>query len=167
MGRRPQAPEIDVQAQHAAGGVEVLVGSVQASVVAPNLFDGGLVHDAKGSTVTVSPSDGGADVALRARLVVDATGFESRMTTRESPEASGLWRPLTPGYQIAYGVCVDVPDACEGRVGPYATEAMTLFDYRTDHLEGTDLLADAEARPSFVYVMPVGATDGASRWDGT
>ena len=33
---------------------------------------------------------------------------------------------------------------------------MTLFDYRTDHLEGTDMLADAEARPSFVYVMPYG-----------
>ena len=31
---------------------------------------------------------------------------------------------------------------------------MTLFDYRTDHLVGTDLLADAEQRPSFVYVMP-------------
>ena len=31
---------------------------------------------------------------------------------------------------------------------------MTLFDYRTDHLEGTSLLADAEDRPSFVYTMP-------------
>jgi len=31
---------------------------------------------------------------------------------------------------------------------------MTLFDYRTDHLEGTDMLADALDRPSFVYVMP-------------
>ena len=37
--------------------------------------------------------------------------------------------------------------------GPYAPEAMTLFDYRTDHLDPADV-ADAEERPSFVYVMP-------------
>ena len=28
-------------------------------------------------------------------------------------------------------MCVDVPS---GDIAPYATEAMTLFDYRTDHL---------------------------------
>ena len=36
-----------------------------------------------------------------------------------------------------------------------ASEAANLFKrYRTDHLEGTSLLADAEDRPSFVYTMP-------------
>ena len=39
-----------------------------------------------------------------------------------------------------------------GRLAPFKAEAMTLFDYRTDHLEGTDMLADAEARPSFVMI---------------
>ena len=88
---------------------------------------------------------------VRAKLVVDATGFESRMVARESDEASGLWKEAKPGYQIAYGMCIDAKD---GKIGPYDPKAMTLFDYRTDHLEGTSLLADAEDRPSFVYTMP-------------
>ena len=73
--------------------------------------------------------------------------------------AGGLWKELPPGYQIAYGMMVDLPS---GGAGPYATEAMTLFDYRTDHLVGTDLAADAEERPSFVYVMPLGAAHGGA-----
>ena len=51
---------------------------------------------------------------------------------RESELASGLWKPLPPGYQIAYGFSCDI----EGdSLGPYDSKAMTLFDYRTDHLE--------------------------------
>jgi len=132
--------------QHEAHGVRVFEGSLLARTIAPNLFDGNLVHDASGSTLTLSSS-----ATVRARLVVDATGFESSMVRREGTEASGLWKELPPGYQIAYGMSVDV---AEGALAPYAPEAMTLFDYRTDHLAGSELLADAEARPSFVYVMP-------------
>lgn len=139
-----------LQARHAEAGVRLVEGSVRASTVAPNLFDTDLVHDATGSTVTVSPSGD----TIRTRLVVDATGFESRMVAREA--GSELWAELPPGYQIAYGMTVDIPS---GSLGPYAAEAMTLFDYRTDHLEGTDMLADAEDRPSFVYVMPAGPSD--------
>mmetsp|Transcript_24767 Transcript_24767/g.81654 ORF Transcript_24767/g.81654 Transcript_24767/m.81654 type:complete len:357 (-) Transcript_24767:233-1303(-) len=50
-------------------------------------------------------------------------------------------------------MCVDVAG---DKLAPYDASAMTLFDYRTDHLVGSDLLADAEERPSFVYVMPSG-----------
>jgi len=141
-----------LQEKHAAGGVQLLEGSVQASVISPNLFNGGLVHDASGSTLTVASPSG--DMSVRASVVVDATGFESTLTTRESSKAAGLWKELSPGYQIAYGMCVDV----ESDLAPYAREAMTLFDYRTDHLVGTDLLSDAEDRPSFVYVMPGSGT---------
>ena len=136
-----------LEQQHAAHGVRLLRGTVAAKAVAPNLFDGSLVHDASGSTVTLEPSG----EVVRAKLVVDATGFESRMVARESVEASGLWKEAKPGYQIAYGMCIDAKD---GKIGPYDPKAMTLFDYRTDHLEGTSLLADAEDRPSFVYTMP-------------
>jgi len=152
-----------LQAMHAEAGVQLLEGYVEASAVAPNLFEGGLAHDASGSTVTVSGS--GDDVSVRARLVVDATGFESKITVRESETAGGLWRELTPGYQIAYGMCVDIEG--EADVAPYAREAMTLFDYRTDHLVGTDMLADAEARPSFVYVMPAGGGDKSAFFEET
>jgi len=150
-----KALKATLQEKHAAAGVQLLDGFVPAAAIAPNLFDGGLVHDASGSTLAVKSAAG--ETTVRARLVVDATGFESRLTVRESPSAGGLWRELTPGYQIAYGMCVDTED---DNIAPYDPVAMTLFDYRTDHLQGTSMLADAEARPSFVYVMPEGECDG-------
>jgi lycopene beta-cyclase len=127
-----------LQKRHAEGGVQLMQGSVQASTVSPNLFDANLVHDAAGSSLTLSGGE-----AVRAKLVVDATGFESRMVRRE---ASELWTELTPGYQIAYGMKVDV----EGSIAPYAEEAMTLFDYRTDHLQATsrDLPATSRDLPA-------------------
>ena len=128
--------------------MQLLCGSVRANNVAPNLFDANLAHDAMGSSLTLSP--GGEP--LRARMVVDATGFESRMVRREAPAAGGLWEEIPPGYQIAYGMRVAVKG---GRLAPFKPEAMTLFDYRTDHLEGTDMLTDAEARPSFVMISRV------------
>ena len=48
-------------------------------------------------------------------------------------------------------------------VGPYDLRAMTLFDYRTDHLEG-EQREDAEKRPTFNYVMPLETyEDGSQR----
>ena len=103
-----------LEQQHAAHGVRLLRGTVAAKAVAPNLFDGSLVHDASGSTVTLEPSG----EVVRAKLVVDATGFESRMVARESVEASGLWKEAKPGYQIAYGMCIDAKDGKIGRTTP-------------------------------------------------
>ena len=46
----------------------------------------------------------------------------------------------------------------EGTLGPYDPEAMTLFDYRTDHFEAdSSWLQDAKERPTFMYVMPQGS----------
>lgn len=130
-----------------ASDVRRYEASLDARLSAPNLFESEtLLHDAQGSSLTLS--DG---TRLRAKLVVDATGFESRITLRESASASGLWKELSPGYQIAYGFRCD----CVGGHEPYAVEAMTLFDYRTDHLAADPAWeADAVARPSFVYAMP-------------
>jgi hypothetical protein len=44
-----------LQQKHVAGGVELIEGLVTANAVNVNLFDGDLVHDASGSSVTVSP----------------------------------------------------------------------------------------------------------------
>ena len=46
----------EVQRVHDEHGVRLLSGSVEATSVGPNLFDGGLQHDASGSTLTLSPS---------------------------------------------------------------------------------------------------------------
>lgn len=144
-----------------AGGV-VLPTSLRAKTTAPNLFDRNVAHDASGSTLTLA--DG---IVVRASLVLDASGFESTLVARESDDAASLWKPLPPGYQIAYGFTCDIEGSS---LGPYAQEAMTLFDYRTDHLEAAAArggpaeaaaLADAETRPSFMYVMPEGpVSDG-------
>lgn len=91
----------------------VLGASLRARTVAPNLFDSNLEHDASGSSLALD--DG---TTVRARTVVDATGFESKLVARETDEAAGLWKPLPPGYQIAYGFSVDV----KGGHAPYAPE---------------------------------------------
>ena len=110
--------------------VEVLASTVDARAVAPNIFEGGLAHDAAGSTLTCA--DG---TVVRAALVVDATGAESTLVRRGAPpEAPGSG--LTPGFQIAYGFEATVDS--EGGLGPYDENAMLLFDYRTDHLEAAD-----------------------------
>lgn len=157
-----------------AGDLKVLPTSLKAKAIAPNLFDRNVVHDASGSSLTLA--DG---TTVRAKLVVDATGFESRLVTRESELEAGLWKPLPPGFQIAYGFACDI----EGdSLGPYDAAAMTLFDYRTDHLEaqvakagasgGVRLakaqaaLADAEIRPSFMYVMPEEPVEGEGKGEG-
>jgi hypothetical protein len=128
-------------------GVLRFQASLDAKLSAPNLFDSeALLHDADGSSLILS--DG---TRLRAKLVIDATGFESRITLRESAAAMGLWKELSPGYQIAYGFRCD----CVGGHAPYAVEAMTLFDYRTDHLAGDPKWEKgAIDRPSFIYAMP-------------
>ena len=86
-----------------ADGVTVLASSLQSTTIAPNLFDENLAHDAKGSTLTLA--DGSV---VRAKLLVDATGFESRLVAREPDELAALWKPLPPGYQIAYGFACDI-----------------------------------------------------------
>jgi len=136
-----------------AGGVRVLASSLPAKTTSLNLFDRNLAHDASGSSLTLA--DG---TNVRAKLVIDATGFESKLVARESDAVAGLSKPLPPGYQIAYGFTCDIEGAS---LGPYDTAAMTLFDYRTDHfVEGSAEQKDAEERPSFMYVMPDGPVDG-------
>ena len=51
-----------------------------------------------GSELTLSNGE-----SLRAKLVVDASGFESKLVRREPISAAGYWKELPPGYQIAYG----------------------------------------------------------------
>ena len=79
------------------------------------------------------------------------------MVARESVEASGLW--AKPGYQIAYGMCIDAKD---GKIGHYDPKAMTLFDYRTDRLE--DVAARRRRGPAVVCVRcPPRTTASSSR----
>jgi lycopene beta-cyclase len=84
---------------------------------------------------------------LRCRAVVDSSGLESRLVQKESARFSrGSAQSIPMGYQIAYGMIATVDG-----LGPYDSSAMTLFDYRTDHLD-PDLdplwLRDASDKPT-------------------
>lgn len=110
----------------AAKGGQAINGKLLAQRISPNLFDGGLVHDARGSKLKL---DNG--VVIKSKVVVDATGLESRLTSRESSWAArGSATSYPVGFQIAYGFIAYVTS-----LGPYDLGAMTLFDYRTSYLD--------------------------------
>ena len=114
---------------------------------------GSMMHDESGSTVLLQSKDG--DVTqVRAKLVVDCTGHESKIVMKDERMKS-----IPPGFQIAYGMLAtidesNIPD--KTFCGPYDKEAMTLFDYRTDHFpEDSNELSKAEKSPTFMYAMPL------------
>ena len=111
----------------------------------------GVAHDADGSTLELV-DDKGTTSTLRATVVVDATGAESALTSRRGPDVGDA--VPDPGYQIAYGFEALVDD-----LGPYADDAMLLFDYRTDHLTA----GEQRDSPTFMYAMPLGVEDGRRR----
>jgi len=133
-----------------SAGVRVLEEALEAEVVATNIYAGGkLQHDAEGSTLTLASGR-----TLRAKIVVDATGSESRLT-RRLPGAGEPPAP-DPGYQIAWGMECIVDGATH-----YDTAAMTLFDYRTDHLSFDPAWEErAQQSPTFMYAMPLGPAEG-------
>merc|ERR1719409_1659945 len=77
--------------------VNVIRESVNAEVLSRNIYTaGGVKHDSTSTTLTLSSGK-----SLRAKLVVDASGFESHLTIREF--APGEAPAPMPGFQIAYG----------------------------------------------------------------
>jgi lycopene beta-cyclase len=128
-----------------------------SKAVGVNLYEpaGSLVHDATGTTIQLKT---GTDdiLTVRSKLVVDCTGHETKLVLRDTRDP---YRP--PGFQIAYGALVEIDESNSpdlSRVGPYAKEAMTLFDYRTDHFNSVDsaLISKVESSPTFMYAMPLG-----------
>ena len=110
-----------------------------------NIFDGGLVHDSTGSTLQLD--DGRV---VRCSILIDASGLESRLVAKEKPfYARGSTQELPTGFQIAYGFI-----AHTDKLGPYDKAAMTLFDYRTDHLDGDEKrLQEACDKPTVIDLM--------------
>lgn len=148
--RYGQVDRVRLKALLQSGGVTVLEEALDAQAVANNIYaGGGLQHTADGSVLTLSSGR-----TVRVRSVVDATGSESKLTRRLP--AAGDYPDPDPGFQIAYGFECTVD-------GPmhYAPEAMTLFDYRTDHLSfDPEWEKSASKTPTFMYVMPLGEEPG-------
>eukprot|EP00437_Effrenium_voratum_P011976 CAMPEP_0181450544 /NCGR_PEP_ID=MMETSP1110-20121109/28230_1 /TAXON_ID=174948 /ORGANISM="Symbiodinium sp., Strain CCMP421" /LENGTH=626 /DNA_ID=CAMNT_0023574767 /DNA_START=46 /DNA_END=1922 /DNA_ORIENTATION=+ len=130
--------------------VKVIESEVECKAIANNVFDCPAIrHSGSGSVILLA--DGSA---IRTKLIVDSTGFESSLTRRLP--APGQAPGPAAGYQIAYGCEVIVDGDFY-----YAPEAMTLFDYRTDHLSfDKEWEQRAEKEPTFIYVMPLGPVPG-------
>jgi lycopene beta-cyclase len=114
---------------------------------------GSLIHDEDGTTIQLQPKGASSPITMRAKIVIDTTGHESKLVLKDSRD------PYTsPGFQIAYGATLEVDESGSPdltRVGPYAKEAMTLFDYRTDHFSDEGDLIKATKAPTFMYAMPL------------
>jgi lycopene beta-cyclase len=114
---------------------------------------GSLLHDEDGTTIQLKDKDSKL-TTVRAKIIVDATGHETKLVLKDARE------PYThPGFQIAYGALVDIDESDSpdlSQVGPYAKEAMTLFDYRTDHFDNEGDVVKATKSPTFMYAMPLG-----------
>jgi len=115
---------------------------------------GSLVHDETGTTIQLQPKDD-SPITMRAKVVIDTTGHETKLVMKDT---RGQYS--SPGFQIAYGAIVEMDESNSpdlSQAGPYDKEAMTLFDYRTDHFPtGSSESEGAEKVPTFNYVMPLG-----------
>jgi lycopene beta-cyclase len=114
---------------------------------------GSLVHDEDGTTIQLQRKGESSPITMRAKIVVDTTGHETKLVLKDSKDPYS-----SPGYQIAYGATVEVDESNSpdlSQVGPYDKEAMTLFDYRTDHFSDETDLVKATKAPTFVYAMPL------------
>ena len=133
-----------------AGGATTII---RAKVAAEDI-----AHDLTGSSLRLSDGQ-----HIRAKVLLDATGFESKLVTRQSAAASGWWRERTPYFQYAYGCVHEVASSSRGGYDP---DAMTLFDFRSCATEGEgegegegaprERASAFSTRPSFLYVMPLG-----------
>ena len=134
------------------GDYRVVKANHISQAINNNLYSptGSLIHDADGSTINLK---GDTDMTVRAKLIVDCTGHETKLVLKDTKTKS-----LPPGFQIAYGALVNVDEtdvADKSKVGPYDKEAMTLFDYRTDHFKDENSAQKAENAPTFMYAMPL------------
>eukprot|EP00980_Cylindrotheca_fusiformis_P004023 scaffold880_cov132-Cylindrotheca_fusiformis.AAC.19 len=114
---------------------------------------GSLVHDEDGTTIQLIEKGSTTPITIRTKIVVDTTGHETKLVLKDT---RGQYSP--PGFQIAYGALVELDESSSpdlSHVGPYDKEAMTLFDYRTDHFSGEQEVEQATKVPTFMYAMPL------------
>jgi lycopene beta-cyclase len=134
----------------------VLKAGHTSEAIGINMYSpaGSILHDAEGSTIQLRQSKVGKVITVRTKIIIDTTGHETKLVLKDTRE------PYTPpGFQIAYGALVEIDESKspdKRMVGPYDKEAMTLFDYRTDHFDGDEAASiKANKAPTFMYAMPL------------
>ena len=138
-----------------AGEYRILKANHASQATNVNLYTppASILHDDTGTTIQLLKKDG-QNLSVRTKLIVDCTGHETELVLKD-----GRAKSIPPGFQIAYGCLVNVKDndaVTATQIGPYDKEAMTLFDYRTDHFEpDSQWEKKAERSPTFMYSMPL------------
>jgi len=135
------------------GYYETVRANHMSRAIGVNMYEpvGSLSHDSQGSTIVLQKKNGDP-LVVRSKLIVDCTGHETRLVLKESRDTS-----LKPGFQIAYGMLAEIDQASfrndGNEIGPYDVEAMTLFDYRTDHYDTADEGTQEKVAksPTFMY----------------
>lgn len=132
---------------------KILRANHKSRAISVNVYEpaGSFVHDSQGTTVQLETA-GDKILTVRSKLVIDCTGHETDLVLREARDVTSN----SPGFQIAYGCLVDIDESDskdKTRVGPYAKEAMTLFDYRIDHFDAHDEATKGKvaSAPTFMY----------------
>nr|ATD53289.1 lycopene beta-cyclase [Gloiopeltis furcata] len=88
--------------------------------------------------------DGGEEVEVDTRVVVDATGHSLKFVKFNEGKA--------PGFQAAYGVECVVSE----KGYPFDNDEMLLMDFRDDHMQASkEDRKEANTKPTFIYVMPM------------
>mmetsp|Transcript_21740 Transcript_21740/g.49476 ORF Transcript_21740/g.49476 Transcript_21740/m.49476 type:complete len:614 (+) Transcript_21740:68-1909(+) len=144
-----QVDRVALKAKLQSSRVEVIEERLDAKAAALNILAGdGIKHTTSGSELTFK-----SGLRRKAKVVIDCTGAESKLTIRRDP--AGQSESPEAGFQIAYGMeCI-----VDGHTH-YAQEAMTLFDYRTDHLRKVPGWEESASKsPTFMYAMPFGPAD--------
>jgi lycopene beta-cyclase len=137
-------------------GYKVLYANHVSKAISLNLYSpaGSLVHDEDGTTILLKGKNG-LDTTVRTKLVIDATGHETQLVLRDTRAPANN----PPGFQIAYGATVELDESNIPSLqmfGPYDKEAMTLFDYRTDHFDDNEVeMKKGVTSPTFMYCMPL------------
>lgn len=137
------------------GSYKVLDAKHISQAINVNMYSppGSLVHDEAGTTIQLEQPNGDK-MTVRTKLLIDTTGHETKLVLRDTREPYSA-----PGFQIAYGCLVEVDESDspdKTHIGPYDKEAMTLFDYRTDHFDdkGEITMTKAEKSPTFSKFTP-------------
>lgn len=133
----------------------VVKANHMSEAVGVNMYKpaGSILHDEDGTTIQLQKDDDPSPMSMRAKIVIDTTGHETKLTLKDTKEFY-----TSPGFQIAYGATLEVDESSvpdKSQVGPYDKESMTLFDYRTDHFYDDVDQIKAEKAPTFMYAMPL------------
>lgn len=88
---------------------QIVKGSHESMTIGTNVYApmGSLTHGENGSTIKLS--DGSV---VNAKIIVDCTGHESKLITKNPDDIGNV----EAGYQIAYGVTVNVEPIDENKV---------------------------------------------------